>query len=91
MIVIFTRDFDNESAILYKTNLGAHALESVLERVSEALEDDNEVLTPDEVAKELFNSTMVDLGTITIEDPEEFFDSIHNIVWYDDFTFSIWA
>jgi hypothetical protein len=34
---------------------------------------------------------MVDMGTIAIEDAEEFFDSIHNIVWYDDLTFSVWA
>ena len=90
MIVIFTRDFDNESAILYKTDLGAKALEAVLKRVSDAFEE-NEVLTPDEASMELFNSTMVDLGTISIEDPEEFFDSIHNLVWYDDFTLSVWA
>jgi hypothetical protein len=90
MIVIFTRDFDNESAILYKTDLGAKALEAVLKRVSDAFEE-NEVLTPDEASEELFNSKMVDMGTIAIEDAEEFFDSIHNIVWYDDFTFSVWA
>jgi hypothetical protein len=90
MIVIFTRDFDNESAILYKTDLGAKALEAVLERVSDAFEE-NEVLTPDEASEELFNSKMVDMGTIAIEDAEEFFDSIHNIVWYDDLTFSVWA
>jgi hypothetical protein len=90
MVVIFTRDFDNESAILYKTDLGAKALEAVLERVSDAFED-NEVLTPDEASEELFNSKMVDMGTIAIEDAEEFFDSIHNIVWYDDLTFSVWA
>lgn len=90
MVVIFTRDFDNETAILYKTNLGANALEAVLERVSDAFEE-NEVLTPDEASEELFNSKMVDLGTITIEDPEEFFASIHNLVWYDDFTLSIWG
>jgi hypothetical protein len=90
MVVIFTRDFDNESAILYKTDLGAKALEAVLERVSDAFEE-NEVLTPDEASEELFNSKMVDMGTIAIEDAEEFFDSIHNIVWYDDFTFSVWA
>jgi hypothetical protein len=90
MVVIFTRDFDNESAILYKTDLGAKALESVLERVSDAFEE-NEVLTPDEASEELFNSKMVDMGTIAIEDAEEFFDSIHNIVWYDDLTFSVWA
>jgi hypothetical protein len=90
MVVIFTRDFDNESAILYKTDLGAKALEAVLERVSDAFEE-NEVLTPDEASEELFNSKMVDMGTIAIEDAEEFFDSIHNIVWYDDLTFSIWA
>jgi len=90
MVVIFTRDFDNETAILYKTDLGAKALETVLERVSDAFEE-NEVLTPDEASKELFNSTMVDLGTICIEDPEEFFDSIHNLVWYDDFTLSVWV
>jgi hypothetical protein len=90
MVVIFTRDFDNESAILYKTDLGAKALEAVLKRVSDAFEE-NEVLTPDEASEELFNSKMVDMGTITIEDAEEFFDSIHNIVWYDDFTFSVWA
>jgi hypothetical protein len=90
MVVIFTRDFDNESAILYKTDLGAKALETVLKRVSDAFEE-NEVLTPDEASEELFNSKMVDMGTITIEDAEEFFDSIHNIVWYDDLTFSVWA
>jgi hypothetical protein len=90
MVVIFTRDFDNESAILYKTDLGAKALEAVLERVSDAFEE-NEVLTPDEASEELFNSKMVDMGTIAIEDAEEFFDSIHNIVWYDDLTFSVWA
>jgi hypothetical protein len=90
MVVIFTRDFDNESAILYKTDLGAKALEAVLERVSDAFEE-NEILTPDEASEELFNSKMVDMGTIAIEDAEEFFDSIHNIVWYDDLTFSVWA
>ena len=90
MVVIFTRDFDNETAILYKTDLGAKALEAVLKRVSDAFEE-NEVLTPDEASEELFNSKMVDMGTISIEDVEEFFDSIHNLVWYDDFTFSIWA
>lgn len=90
MVVIFTRDFDNETAILYKTDLGAKALETVLERVSDSFEK-NEVLTPDEASKELFNSTMVDMGTISIEDHEEFFNSIHNLVWFDDFTLSVWA